>query len=1231
MSTNIIGDAQAKRLPPELELPKVQPNFKAPEAPTDNAPGTPPLPPRAADQPSVAPPAQFNAAAEFDPFAPVDVSQMRSAAPFVQTAGQTPLQVQEGIVAPLEKAGVAVVEQSEAARIEESAQQQDISILNYNPPDIDGQVAAGGAHINSLIQQLDLQDRERAAEAQDRYKGQSLQDAMQALDREPEEGTLQRVFKKAGDYFGGATFTDPRDGRQYTTPYVAQTQRALGLPETQKDGPPNIVGGLLYGINLIGAAPIAFAKDRLDQLNRTSYELSRSMPWMKGMQDATTAYITKHAPVIAAQALKRRDESLRNTANTPQRNPLLGALVGDLGRGPGTHMTTVLRGGNYSLTSEMSTGSIGKIPGTKIDVDPGSLVGFAADVATGELVERGVSALVKQGVPAVARLGTRAVTINTLSSRAARRARPAARAVATDVRATTTVTGGARTVIEPPPVKAATIPDYRAVVVRPSTRGTGKAVVGVPSNPAKPVVVQVLEAVPEPVLPTRVYRDAPTPAYNHPKPTGPNGQYELPVGVSSVPTVPSLLGDAPVKPMLVEGEQLVLPGVLPKREQFGMLGVEFHPDNSVVFKGLDDVFEDGDVIAARNFFGNLAEQGQTPTVKFTSDLDETAWDNGFINAIHMGFKPVSNDGTLFNPNLVEFGSDVIMQLTKPGTARKADARSGAEVLGLRTVSDVAKSTDSLIEAVPSLNFASLQTQLNLVMQPSLRYAGDPVAASRLLRDAGSNVGESATKQFGRLTSNVVYVGDDAFDVSFKVDNSLTRSTNASALPVQDIADYSKFIMDLHKRNPSATLEASIAASSTAEWAMKLKTYQRAGFEVVDELGEVITGRIAPGVPVRMVFNPDAVSAPVLVRRLADTASLISAPAVDERFVQLADAAQRRQTVQAFERVLRDEADKAMKASMEATVQPRGLVNELPRTGTTVVRDFTAHTTKLDMPTVYHGTRVQTPDIAQVQHIDGGSPSAIGIGLHVTESSGHARLHAVKSVNTDINAELAREYGAPVVSRYAVEASAAVLDVDKATTELSSIVDEILTALPVSNTPTVPAQLSVKDAIKLVDDAYNDPAVSTLFQRELSSSLRASGVDVLDAGPNARVVLNADVLIDDGLNVPVRGVVDSADSALSSRKGALEIDNDALATDRSISDMLHAQADKAVQDHYEVANALQRLDDEVHKAVSASTLWDYNGVPDTASLTPYKPDVELTPRNAATPFDTQTLDISPCTL
>jgi hypothetical protein len=153
----------------------------------------------------------------------------------------------------------------------------------------------------------------------------------------------------------------------------------------------------------------------------------------------------------------------------------------------------------------------------------------------------------------------------------------------------------------------------------------------------------------------------------------------------------------------------------------------------------------------------------------------------------------------------------------------------------------------------------------------------------------------------------------------------------------------------------------------------------------------------------------------------------------------------------------------------------------------------------------------------------------------------------------------------------------------------------------------------------------------LFQRELSSSLRASGVDVLDAGPNARVVLNADVLIDDGLNVPVRGVVDSADSALSSRKGALEIDNDALATDRSISDMLHAQADKAVQDHYEVANALQRLDDEVHKAVSASTLWDYNGVPDTASLTPYKPDVELTPRNAATPFDTQTLDISPCTL
>jgi hypothetical protein len=127
------------------------------------------------------------------------------------------------------------------------------------------------------------------------------------------------------------------------------------------------------------------------------------------------------------------------------------------------------------------------------------------------------------------------------------------------------------------------------------------------------------------------------------------------------------------------------------------------------------------------------------------------------------------------------------------------------------------------------------------------------------------------------------------------------------------------------------------------------------------------------------------------------------------------------------------------------------------------------------------------------------------------------------------------------------------------------------------------------------------------------------------------VLNTDVLIDDGLNVPVRGVVDSADSALSSRRSALEIDNDALATDRSISDMLHARADKAVQDHYEVSNVLQRLDVEVHDAVSASTLWDYNGVPDSTTLLPYKPDVELTHRNAVTPFDTQTLDISPCTL
>jgi hypothetical protein len=368
-----------------------------------------------------------------------------------------------------------------------------------------------------------------------------------------------------------------------------------------------------------------------------------------------------------------------------------------------------------------------------------------------------------------------------------------------------------------------------------------------------------------------------------------------------------------------------------------------------------------------------------------------------------------------------------------------------------------------------------------------------------------------------------------------------------------------------------------------------------------------------------------------VRRLADTASLISTPAADERFVQLADAVQRRQAVHAFEHVLRDEAEEALQDSIEAVIQPRGMVNELPRTGVVVTRDFTAHTTKLDMPTVYHGTRVQSPDIAQVQHTAGGSPSAIGIGLHVTESSGHARLHAIKSVNTDINTEIAREYGAPVVSRYAIDASATVLDVDKATTELASLVDEILSTLPVDSTPAVPTQLSVKGAIKLVDGTYNDPAISTLFQRELSDSLSASGVDVLDAGPNARVVLNTDVLIDDGLNVPVRGVVDSADSALSSRRSALEIDNDALATDRSISDMLHAQADKAVQDHYEVSNVLQRLDAEVHDAVSQTTLWDYNGVPDADDLPRYVPDSEPVLRNAATPFNTQTLDISPCTL
>lgn len=1273
MSTNLVGDTNNKRAAAQRPpLPKIEANFNAPvDAPPLDNPAVPP--PRAADsyQPEP-PPVQPSRAADsyqpepetlpatgFDPFGPVDVSGLQSGTlPLVQTAGQTPLQVQEEILAPLEEAGIADLTQSEATRVEESAQEQDISILDYSPPDIDGQIQQGNERINSLIQQLDLQDRQRAAAAQDRYKGVSLQEAMQQLSREPEEGTLQRVFKQAGDYFGGAMFTDPRDGRQYTTPYVALTQRALGLPETQKEGPPNIAGALLYGLNVVGAAPIAYAKDKLDQVNRTVHDVTQMMPWLKGTQDAATRWMQRNAPVLAAQAIKKRDESLRNTAP-----------------GGSSNMTTMLRGGNYSFTQEASTGSIGKIPGTSIDVDPGSLVGFGLDVATGEFVE----GLIKKSVNGVGRTVVRSSTSRTqgaIERQAAEALNRARRTSSSALSSRASHPPKQRT----PAVKAATIPDHRAVVLRPSGRGTGKAVV--PTNPARPVVVRTIQAVPDPVTPTRAHRSAPTPKYNQPKPTGAGGQFELPLtGVVQMPKVPSLLTEPSAAPVVVNSEQLALPGVLPERKQFGMLGVEFHPDNTVVFKGLDDMFEDNDVLDARAFFKDLAEQGQTPSVKLNADLDEFAWDNGFINAIHMGFKPVANDGTLFNPNLVEFGSDVTMQLTTPGRARRPkpvnerprtnsltapvlDNARPREVFeegdtlverpeGVsNTVAGMLARTDSMVYATPSPSARALEEAVEAVDVPvdmSLRTltgqlqhaqvefaAGDAVSRYRLLRDAGvGQPNETHTRDFGRVRSVVTHLFGDSYDVSFKVDGSYLRADGLESVPTRDIADFSKFVIDLHKRNPSSKLTATIAAGESTEWLTKYKAYTRAGFVAVDELDVPIQFARTPdpGTAVSLLFDPDSITASALARRLQSTDSLIATPAADEAFVELANATQIRKVIDRL-RVRAEETKKqAYKLTTQLPMGYRQSVDELPRLNIDTSVSFSGITARTaSRNKVYHGTRVQTPDVAKLDHINGGSPSPIGIGLHVTENETHAKFHAMRSVNEDLPDAVQREYGAPSVSRYAIASDAYVLDASVEYTEVATLVREVLQEIYEPLVNDVPPQLSVKQAIEFVDEELNgEDALITLFQREFSDGLRAGGVDVVDAGPEARVVLNTEVLIDGTLNAPVRGVQDTAANATRYASYAFKLDDDALKTARSQRDNLEAAYSHAAQEVHEIKNILDEVDDRVHQAISETTLWDYNGVPDPDNIPQYKPDPEPALRSASTPFDTQTADISPCTL
>jgi hypothetical protein len=773
------------------------------------------------------------------------------------------------------------------------------------------------------------------------------------------------------------------------------------------------------------------------------------------------------------------------------------------------------------------------------------------------------------------------------------------------------------------------------------------------------VVVQVLEAVPEPVIPTRVYRSAPTPQYNQPKPTGAGGQFELPLGVSSVPTVPSLLADGVVQPKLLDGEQLVLPNVLPKREQFGMLGVEFHPDNSVVFKGLDDVFEDGDVIAARSFFQNLAEQGQTPTVKFTADLDETAWDNGFINAIHMGFKPVANDGTLFNPNLVEFGTDVTMQLTKPGTTAKTITRSGTEVLG--TSAALAARTDSLIGSVPSPGTraifetleiarpvyssvadvredASLRTMVGSLI-PSVRPdGGDGVIRQRVLRDVGNvdYANNTATREFGVVKFNISEAYGDVYDVSFQVGDDLVRPTTGMYnVPYKDLADMSKFVIDLHKANPTARLLAEIGSSTTEEWLMKYRAYTRAGFRPIDELGAAIDDVvIPPNTAISMMFDPIRVESGTLARRLADSSVTLPRADSDSAFIELSNATQIKNALAD----LRYDADDVRTTAYDnvlSLLRPsRLMIEELPRVYVGPVEGMTTVLTKYgnNSDYVYHGTRVQTDDVAVLDHINGGSPSSIGVGLHITDNALHAEYHAVKAVNADLPSNVARNYSVPTISRYSIDSNAQVLDANLATPQLADVTRQILDELAPDIVEYVPDKLSVKSAIDFVDEELaGDDALITLFQREFSDSLKKSGVDIIDAGPAARVVLNPDVLYADSLNVPVRNVTDTPMSIATYTERAFETDYKALQTERSWVDTAEARFMQADQRVHEIASVQEEIAQRVNRAVSETTLWDYNGVPDADDLPRYVPDSEPVLRNAATPFDTQTLDISPCTL
>jgi hypothetical protein len=623
----------------------------------------------------------------------------------------------------------------------------------------------------------------------------------------------------------------------------------------------------------------------------------------------------------------------------------------------------------------------------------------------------------------------------------------------------------------------------------------------------------------------------------------------------------------------------------------------------------------------------LAKAGERPVTYITDTLDEDAWDSTFVNNLQMGFKVIDNQGAVVNPNLVTPGSKVTMQLSEIVPFKRP------------VIKDVVQSTDSAIYAVPSPTAMSLRTQMDVVLNARFNRAGDRVGLVRALRDVDIDTPADAIKygqaerQFGSVKASFTYMNDDVVDVGFGVGDHKMRPDVAGVLPSKDLIEFSKYLVDFHVRNPHIRMSAGIASKSSNEWLMKYRMYQRVGFEVVDELGIPVKVQPPTGSDVYMLFNPDTIRVHSLAQRIADNVGLLKTAEADDDFVRLNDAVSRRDSVLAIESKLLDEllAAEGNLAEQPNLVRP-AQGHEAVRSYLPLNYDAASIVTPLPKPiTVYHGTRVDVPNIARLDHINGGSPSSIGVGLHVTESIGHAQLHAGKVVNSNLPSHINRPYGVPTVSKYEIPVNAAVLGFNDESMLVAQIGADVINNIDFPVTYIASEPTSVRQLLELVITNADEASQVALFQRELADALCNAGVDVIEAGPDARVILNTDILVDVQLNVPVRTMIDDAASAAAKRADALRMDYRALDTEEAYIDFADALYTSLKQDLHEVATVLVKLQVDVDRAVSQTTLWDYNGVPDPDDLPRYVPDSEPVLRSAATPFDTQTLDISPCTL